>query len=260
MILNHEQQLQSTVVFGPGDSYYARSGKSCMWNNLPKDLETQIVKGMGQGKGGGPPKTVTLGACRTWIAFWDNGRRSWNLGHNYNEVHERLLNDNRKIDDNDSIVSITLSPYNDNFFIHYRNGHLQWRFSGDEEKRKNFRKIAFQYMQIRAREDNTTFRCLAFSDRSSFKHNVVISPTSKYDQWDGFTSPLNPRFWISGGYGDNNGQGARLVLFGAAAASIGAGETLLMTRGQSGLNTDNSFYEWSKFFRQAFKWFPWKRR
>ena len=71
LIVSQEQLRGSTLVFGPGNSYYARTSKACLWNNLPPDLEERIVEEMTEG-GLGPPKVMTLGTEGTWVVFWNN--------------------------------------------------------------------------------------------------------------------------------------------------------------------------------------------
>ena len=248
MASSHEELRNSTVVFGPGESFYARTPKGCVWNNLPNDLETQIIDEMGE-EGRGPPKSVTLGMNRTWMAFWNDGIQSWNLRGHYDVVNE-CLNDDSKA--RGGIVSVTLSPYNDNFFIHHRDGFLRWKFGFDDEKlTQRFRKMCYTYMQTRAREDDTTFRFQNWIDNSPSKSSVVISPTTNFDEWDGRLS------------GSLTGISRKTlairpldhpmsVIFGA---TVGAGAVFLTIRRFPWLNNRQRM-----FFKKPFEWIMKRRR
>ena len=250
--MRHDQLRKSTLVFGPGDSYYARTPDSYVWNNLPNDLETEILNEMGP-EGLGPPIMVTLGISHTWVAFWDNGRRSWNLGGRYDDVHQCLSDESKS---NDGIVSVTLSPYNDDFFIDYRNGFLHWRVNVNDKNMKKFREMCYEYMQTRAREDNTIFRFQAWPDGALFKTSMVISPTTKFDSWSGrgSISLMDPNYWISDDF--RSSEGPKFVLFGVA---IGAGAVLLTRRRRLRLNANGFSYRYRRFFKKSFEWLLRKR-
>ena len=167
-----------SLTFGPGDSFYVRSPKGCLWNNLPASLEDNILKQMGEG-GLGPPKMVSLGARGTWVTTWDGKYYLWMLGNRYyNEVHEALkLN---KKDYLGGIKYIAISPYEDAYFIHYNNGMINYSTSLAGQPDKDFKHFIFRYLQERARADNVTYRLLVGYDKTS----VVISPTTSYEKYD----------------------------------------------------------------------------
>ncbi|KAG7004254.1 abc drug exporter [Physcia stellaris] len=197
--LNAEQLRKSTLTFGPGltpvkltkksviGSYYARTPRGCIWSNLPADLEKTVVHEMTRESGKGPPANITLGQQGAWVAFWNDGSYTWNLRGTYSRLDENLEAGNS---DQGGIQMVTISPYNDDFVIHYRSGLIAWKISiADESYRKSFTKLCYGYMQERAREDNITFRMDHWRGNESwwkrkFASQIILSPDSRQDQVD----------------------------------------------------------------------------
>lgn len=121
------------------------------------------------------------------MAFWNDGSYTWNLRGAYSQLDENL--EARK-SDHGGIQMVTISPYNDNFVIHYRSGFIAWTISFvDESYRKSFRKLCYGYMQERAREDNITFRLDHWRGNDSWwkrksASQIVLSPNSRQEQVD----------------------------------------------------------------------------
>ena len=176
---------KSSMTFGPGDSFYVRSPRGCLWNNLPASLEQIIVKQM-EKSGLGPPKMVSLGAGGTWVTTWDNKYYLWVLGNrNYDDVHEALKLTNK--DQSGGIKYIALSPYEDAYFIHYKNGIINYNSPSDSQADKGIMHFIFRYLQERARADKVTYRLLAGRNKTS----VVISPTTSYEKYDNVVAVLS---------------------------------------------------------------------
>ncbi|MCJ1437810.1 hypothetical protein MMC27_007197 [Xylographa pallens] len=191
-----EQLRRSTVVFGPGKTYFARSAKGCLWNNLPADLETRIIADMGEA-GRGPPQHLTLGNEGTWVAFWNDGSFSWNLKSSYPRLHDHMeYNDPEE----KGICSVFISPYGNFWVVHYRSGLLVWSVPMKGKSLEGFEQTCDRYMQERAAENDTTFQ-LERTGISNPKSNVgvIISPTLKpvVQQSSLKDYVTNPRFLVT---------------------------------------------------------------
>ncbi|MCJ1283029.1 hypothetical protein MMC26_002356 [Xylographa opegraphella] len=168
------------LTFGPGDSFYVRSPKGCLWNNLPASLEDIILKQMGKG-GLGPPETVSLGAGKTWVTTWDGKHYLWMLGsHYYNDVHEELKVNNK--DHTGGINYIAISPYEDAYFIHFNNGIFKYHCRVDKRAEKDFNHFIYKFLQERALVDKVSYNLTDKNDRKS----IVISPTTSFEEFESF--------------------------------------------------------------------------
>ncbi|MCJ1383425.1 hypothetical protein MMC17_006539 [Xylographa soralifera] len=183
------------LTFGHDYSFFVRSPKGCLWNNLPASLEKMILNQMKQG-GSGPPKMVSLGAGGTWVATWDGKYYLWVLvNHYYDGVHEALKENNN--DRSKGINYIAISPYEDTYFIHFNNGMINYNSALNSQPEQELRHIIYRYMQERARADKVTYRLLVGKDQKS----VVISPTTSYEKYDSLvevsSEDLSPQSWMS---------------------------------------------------------------
>ena len=88
-IASQSDMVQSTVTFGPGDSYYARSPRAARWHDLPSDLEKEIL-GKKVQDGDSAPRMVALGKHGAWAALWPDGSCTWNLIKGYVSLHNTL--------------------------------------------------------------------------------------------------------------------------------------------------------------------------
>ena len=166
------------LTFGPDDSFYVRSPKGCLWNNLPTSLEKKILEQMKQGSLG-PPKMVSLGAGRTWVTTWDGENYSWALGNRYyDDVHEALKSNNK--DRLGGINYVAISPYEDAYFLHFNNGMINYHSPLDDQADKDLKHFVFRYLQERAHTDKVTYRLLVGKDKA----RVAISPTTSYEKSD----------------------------------------------------------------------------
>ena len=185
-MLEHDALCQSTVTFGPHRSFYARTPKGCLWNNLPSGLEKHITEDMPTR---GPPRAVTLGVAGTWVAFWDD-RIAWELENHYDDVHEVLSADTETTG---GIKAVALSPTTDHYFVHCGNGALYWSIDLHGDALKTFKQKCYAYMQTKAREEKKTFNMQSFkSGQRKARTAITISPTTKFDAWeDGGTGRMS---------------------------------------------------------------------
>jgi hypothetical protein len=175
---DHDSLQKSTMVFGTGNSYYAKTPKGCLWNNLPRDLEQAISEHMTDR---GPPSDVCLGVNETWAVFWDNGKFQWNLKTYYDTVHKHLSTD---ADDGVAVTRVVLDPYSSDFFVHLETGLVCWSVQFEEGARKSFVQRCQAYMQERAKEDGRTFRLEHWrSGDNNIKSGYIISPTTNWGEW-----------------------------------------------------------------------------
>jgi hypothetical protein len=224
---DHDALKNSTMVFGTGNTYFTKTPKGCLWNNIPDDLEKTIIDHMSDR---GPPSDVCLGVHETWVVFWDNGKIQWNLRSSYDSVHEKLS------EDTGDITRLVLDPYSSDFFLHYRNGLVAWsvQFDTKNDTTKNFVQRCQAYMQERAREDGITFELERWTSGGKIsKQGYVISPSTKWDlatenSLPGYVLRLLPipESWservrqtaASSGWSTATWSGATLGIFGTAIA------------------------------------------
>lgn len=179
MVCEYDQLRQSTVVFGTGNTFYAKTPRGCLWNNLPTDLVEEIVQELRK-EGKGAPRQVCLGCNDTWVAFYDDGTYSWNLDTYYDRVHDCLIDERKK---NGAITALALDPYSSDYFLHQGNGICCWSVQFNSKVTREIKQRCQSYMQERAREDNATFTLqnwTGFSEPTT-KSGYVISPTTRYD-------------------------------------------------------------------------------
>ncbi|KAF2423407.1 hypothetical protein EJ08DRAFT_664416 [Tothia fuscella] len=168
------QKNKDNHLIGTGNTYYTRTPKGCLWNNIPIDLENTITEHMPDR---GAPSNVCLGVNDTWVVFWDNGRIQWILKSYHNTVYEKLSRDT-------TITRPVLDPYSSDFFLHQKNGMIIWSVQFDEASgaRQEFIQRCQAYMQERAREDGSTFEMENWTCGSkTSKQGYMISPTTKWD-------------------------------------------------------------------------------
>jgi hypothetical protein len=172
---DHDCLRNSTVVFGTGNTYYAKTPTGCLWNNIPHDLEKAISEHMTDR---GPPSDVCLGVNETWAVLWDNGKIEWNLKSNYDTVHKHLSAD---ADGGVAVTRIVLDPYSSDFFLHFKTGLICWSVQFEESGRKSFVQRCQAYMQERANEDGRTFELEHWrSGDQSSKSGYIISPSTNW--------------------------------------------------------------------------------
>ena len=87
--------LRSSVTFGHGSSYYARSPQAARWHDIPSDLENEIREKTVHSDDSAPD-SVALGKDGAWVAVWPDGTCNWNLGKNYIAVHKALREEGHK--------------------------------------------------------------------------------------------------------------------------------------------------------------------
>ena len=187
----------STVTLGIGNTFYARTPESCLWNCLPDDLEQEIVKRMENGMDA--PSRVCLGLDDTWVAFYSDGAVSWNLKSHYSAVHERLKSEKGTYE---RITALALSPYTEDYFLHHANGMCCWSVGLGDNVRNKFIQMCWTYMQERAREDESTFNLKNWNKNDSQDaFDFSITPATKWDsphiyKVDSICGPLGvPHAW-----------------------------------------------------------------
>ena len=132
---------KSTLVFGPGGSYYVRSPKGCIWNNLPPDLERAIHDTISTK---GAPRLVGLGRDETWFALWDDDSHASNLKTHYDDLQKLLARDLRVEGD---IRSVVLNTEDDQFFATLGSGGIHWRLFLQEDTMIQFRGMCCEYVE-----------------------------------------------------------------------------------------------------------------
>jgi hypothetical protein len=172
---------QSYLTFGPGSSAFARVGYTTHYSSLPSSLQAQIdSKKETAAKTKSDrvfPLQVALGVGGAWVALWSDKSYSWNLGSQFDDLHDIL---NTAEEDGDKPASVALSPYKEgDYFIVRRNGFIAYSVSNlNDEASEYLSNMTNAYMQVRAQKDRITYQ--GMRTVGSVTKSYTIGPETKY--------------------------------------------------------------------------------
>jgi hypothetical protein len=172
---------QSSLTFGPGGSFFARVNYITYYAFLPSSLKSQIESRKRAAEETESTRVfalqVALGVGGTWVALWSDKSYSWDLGNQYDELHQKL---NAVTEERDKPVFVALSPYkSDDYFVVDRDGLIGYRVSNlDQSSSACLDNMTNRYMQLRARKDGIMYKN-RFTVRNVMK-SYVIGPETNF--------------------------------------------------------------------------------
>ncbi|KAF1987665.1 hypothetical protein K402DRAFT_375017 [Aulographum hederae CBS 113979] len=169
------EELKNTfITFGPNESWFAISGNSVDWHNLPADLEHQLKNTSTSLNGTRSlPICVALGVASHWAVVWDDARVAYS--HNILSFYPSLRNTYAK----KGITHVALHPQRrDTFALHTRDGDIWLKAHvraalGD----------AFKYMQNRCKEEKLSKNMVLTTTVCNIK-NVMHIHMDEKTRWD----------------------------------------------------------------------------
>ncbi|KAI0046492.1 hypothetical protein FA95DRAFT_1368319 [Auriscalpium vulgare] len=112
----------SHTTFGPNASYFAISPNGFSWQNLPEDLETDILMRIKKTS----PGVVALGVSGTYVVLYGDGRMTYDLDDKYPAV-DALLRDADGLGQRNGISYLALNPYvAGQYYAVFGNGSARW--------------------------------------------------------------------------------------------------------------------------------------
>lgn len=183
--VEHEEKAlqQSSVVFGPNGSYFARSATMCIWHDIPDALQNKIdavFPGIDPDKK--PiPDIVAFGAAGSVVIWHPSAGKERIMVHTLPEDHVLLKNGiNKLIAKEERLDHMALSLSNkDNGFMCSEAGQVVLMLSPCGNDRSIFvlTKIV-QWMQHKAKNDEETLVVSVIAGESN--ETVKITPESNW--------------------------------------------------------------------------------
>lgn len=177
--LSEESLMKSQVVFGPGASYFVKTAQRATWHDIPAALESVILEQKEKyqdqdSKSAWIPRVLALGAGSSYVAIWDDGRYCFSLANNI-DPNGDLSKDK---DARAKFESFVLSPFHrEHHLIVKSDGAILYNRNGNSPE---FNIQAFQFMQMRAREEHSTFSFTPLHNQR--KTEIKISPRSNWTE------------------------------------------------------------------------------
>lgn len=180
---NEDSLKQSSVVFGPHGSYFARSATACIWHDIPDRLCEKmdaLFPGTEEGPDRPIPELVALGANSCAIVLWPTGTgegkrvSSLTMGDSF----WREWVDSERKDEEIEMLSMSLVDLDD-YFVCTKAGAVDMRFgSADQGTHRLLLNVIVNWMQKKATQGEISFVVEITTD--GVPNNVTISPKTKW--------------------------------------------------------------------------------